>query len=48
VFAVNVAGYATTAVDTTHKNRFELSGFSDKLFTLFGVLSRGQGSDWPF
>lgn len=48
VFGLNVAGYASTAVDTSKRNRFELAGFSDKLFTLFAVLSRGQGSDWPF
>lgn len=48
VFGVNVAGYAATAVNTSKRNRFELAGFSDKLFTLFAVLSQGQGSDWPF
>lgn len=48
LFGVNVAGYASTAVDTSKRNRFEIAGFSDKLFTLFGVLSRGQGADWPF
>lgn len=48
LFGINVAGYASTAVDTSKKNRFELAGFSDKLFTLFGVLSAGQGADWPF
>lgn len=48
VFGLNVAGYAGSVVDTSQPNRFELSGFSDKVFTLFSLLSRGYGSDWPF
>lgn len=48
VFGLNVAGYAASAIDTSKPNRFELGGFSDKLFTLLGVLTAGQGADWPF
>jgi hypothetical protein len=48
VFGINTTGYAPSSLDTSAANRFEIGGFSDKVFQLFGLLARGMGSDWPF
>lgn len=48
IFALNMVGYAPAAVDAGKPNRFEVGGFSDKLFTMFGLLSTNRGSTWPF
>ncbi|MEV6132632.1 TROVE domain-containing protein [Streptomyces violaceusniger] len=57
VFGVNTTGYAATSIDTGRPNRYEIGGFSDKLFTMVGLLSegdRGSGGDrggrtaWPW
>ncbi|WP_413100295.1 TROVE domain-containing protein [Streptomyces sp. Inha503] len=43
VFGVNTTGYAATSIDTGRPNRYEIGGFSDKLFTMVGLLSEGRG-----
>lgn len=48
VFGINTTGYAPSSLDTSAENRFEVGGFSDKVFQLFGLLAQGFGSDWPF
>ncbi len=47
LFGINTTGYATAVVDSSRPNRFEVGGFSDKVFTMFAALSTGDGS-WPF
>jgi hypothetical protein len=48
VFGVNTTGYAASSLDTSAANRFEIGGFSDRVFSLFGMLAQGFGADWPF
>ncbi|MBL1101886.1 TROVE domain-containing protein [Streptomyces coffeae] len=51
VFGVNTTGYAASSIDTRRPNRYEIGGFSDKLFTMVGLLSeRGGGGRtvWPW
>jgi TROVE domain len=48
MFGVNTTGYAATAIDSRRPNRYEIGGFSDKLFTLVGLLSRGRDTSWPW
>jgi hypothetical protein len=48
MFGINTTGYAVSSIDTSQPNRFEIGGFSDKVFQLFSLLATGQGSDWPF
>ncbi|SCG11718.1 hypothetical protein GA0115260_114931 [Streptomyces sp. MnatMP-M27] len=51
VFGVNTTGYAPTSIDTGRPNRYEIGGFSDKLFTMVGLLSqgdRGGRAVWPW
>jgi hypothetical protein len=48
MFGVNSAGYAPSALDTAQPNRHEIGGFSDKLFTLIDMLSRGRDTAWPW
>lgn len=47
LFGINTTGYAAAVVDSSRPNRFEVGGFSDKVFTMFAALSAGDGS-WPF
>lgn len=48
VFGVNTTGYAAAAIDSGRPNRYEIGGFSDKLFTMVGLLSSGRDSSWPW
>lgn len=48
MFGINTTGYAASSIDTSAPNRFEVGGFSDKVFTMFGLLASGRGADWPF
>jgi hypothetical protein len=48
MFGVNSAGYAPSALDTAQPGRYEIGGFSDKLFTMMGLLSRGRDAGWPW
>jgi hypothetical protein len=47
-FGINPAGYATTALDLSKPNRFEIGGFSDQVFRMIGLLAEGQTGTWPF
>ena len=48
VFGVNTTGYGVSALPAGTRNRFEVGGFSDKVFTMFGLLAAGQDAGWPF
>lgn len=48
LFGVNTTGYAPAALDTAQPHRHEIGGFSDRLFTLVDLLSRGDGTTWPW
>ncbi|WFB10444.1 TROVE domain-containing protein [Streptomyces sp. LX-29] len=49
MFGVNTTGYAPASIDTTRSHRYEIGGFSDKLFTMVGMLSEGGGrAAWPW
>ena len=48
LFGINMAGFKTTAVDLSQPNRFEVGGFSDKMFTVMDLLSRGKDAGWPW
>jgi hypothetical protein len=48
VFGINTTGYAQTSIDTSKPNRYEIGGFSDKLFTMIDLLGRGRDAAWPW
>ncbi len=48
MFGVNTAGYAASSIDTAQPYRYEIGGFSDKLFTMVDLLSRGLDAGWPW
>ncbi|MEY9859959.1 hypothetical protein ABH935_005593 [Catenulispora sp. GAS73] len=48
VFGINTAGYGPSALPPGKRNRFEIGGFSDKVFTMFALLATGDGPAWPF
>lgn len=48
MFGINTTGYAQTSIDTSKPNRYEIGGFSDKLFTMIDLLGRGRDADWPW
>lgn len=48
VFGINTSGYGPSALPPGKHNRFEIGGFSDKVFTMFGLLATGDGPAWPF
>ncbi|MDT0347150.1 TROVE domain-containing protein [Streptomyces litchfieldiae] len=48
MFGVNTTGYAAAAIDTAQPHRYEIAGFSDKLFTMVDLLSRGRNAPWPW
>jgi hypothetical protein len=48
LFGINMGGYKATAVDLSKPNRFETGGFSDKMFTVMDLLSRGKDAGWPW
>lgn len=48
VVAVDTSGYSGSSVDVGQPNRWQVGGFSDKLFTMINLLTRGQSTDWPF
>jgi hypothetical protein len=47
VFGINTSGYAASALKTAVAGRYEIGGFSDKVFTMLGLLAGGS-SGWPF
>ena len=48
VFGINTAGYGPSALPPGKRNRFEIGGFSDKVFTMFGLLASGDDPALPF
>lgn len=48
MFGINTTGYAQTSIDTSKPNRYEIGGFSDKLFTMMDLLGRGRDAGWPW
>lgn len=48
MFGINTTGYAQAAIDSSKPNRYEIGGFSDKLFTMVDLLSRGRDAGWPW
>ncbi|MBS2532531.1 TROVE domain-containing protein [Catenulispora sp. NF23] len=48
VFAINTAGYGPSALPPGKRNRFEIGGFSDKVFSMFALLADGDRPAWPF
>jgi hypothetical protein len=48
MFAVDLGGYAKSMLDLSAPNRYEIGGFSDKLFTMVDLLSRGRDAKWPW
>jgi len=47
VYAFDLAGYARTSL-AGGVNRFQLAGFSDKVFDLLPMLETGRDGNWPF
>jgi len=48
LFGVDTTGYSKTSINTSVPNRFEVGGFSDKLFTMMGLLASGRSASWPW
>ena len=48
MFGVNTTGYAPAVLDAGQPNRYEIGGFSDKLFTMVGLLSGNDPAPWPW
>jgi hypothetical protein len=48
MFSVDTSGYAASPLDTSMPNRYEIGGFSDRLFTMVDFLSRGRSAPWPW
>lgn len=48
LFSIDTSGYAPTGIDTSKPNRYEVGGFSDKLFTMIGLLDSGRSAKWPW
>lgn len=47
VFGINTTGYAPAALNTAEPGRYEIGGFSDKVFTMLSLLTSRQPA-WPF
>ncbi|UNO39125.1 TROVE domain-containing protein [Streptomyces sp. MST-110588] len=48
VFGVDTTGYAASSIDAARPLRYEIGGFSDKLFTMVGLLAGGERARWPW
>ncbi|GAB2794463.1 TROVE domain-containing protein [Streptomyces daliensis] len=48
MFGVNTTGYAQASIAPDTPNRYEIGGFSDKLFTMVGLLSGVGERRWPW
>ena len=48
MFGFNTTGYGQATLDTRQPNRHEVGGFSDKMFTVIDLLSRGRDASWPW
>jgi hypothetical protein len=48
LFSIDTSGYQASPLDTSQRNRYEVGGFSDKLFTMVGLLDGGRSAKWPW
>lgn len=48
MYSIDTTGYAASSLDTSKPNRYEVGGFSDKLFTMISLLDKGQSVRWPW
>jgi hypothetical protein len=48
LFGIDTTGYSASSIDTSKPNRYEVGGFSDKLFTMISLLDSGQSATWPW
>lgn len=48
MFGINPGGYGPTALDLSEPNRFEIGGFSDKVFQTMALLGQGESFEYPF
>ncbi|MET9731018.1 hypothetical protein ABZZ79_10240 [Streptomyces sp. NPDC006458] len=47
MFGVDTTGYAKASIDSGAPHRYEVGGFSDQLFTMVDLLSRGVDAGRP-
>jgi hypothetical protein len=47
MYGINPSGYASTALDLSKRNRYEVGGFSDQVFRMIRLLEAGD-TNWPF
>jgi hypothetical protein len=48
LYSIDTSGYQASAIDTAKPNRYEVGGFSDKLFTMISLLDSGRSAKWPW
>lgn len=48
LYSIDTSGYQASAVDTSKPNRYEIGGFSDKLFTMIKLLADGRSTGYPW
>lgn len=48
LFSIDTSGYQAAPLDTSKPNRYEVGGFSDKLFTMVKLLADGRSADYPW
>jgi hypothetical protein len=48
MFGVDLSGYNKTTIQAGVPNRYEIGGFSDKMFTMMALLGRGRDAGWPW
>jgi hypothetical protein len=48
LFSIDTTGYQAAPVDASRPNRYEIGGFSDRMFTMVDLLSRGRDAGWPW
>jgi hypothetical protein len=47
VYGINTSGYSATVVDSAKPNRYEVGGFSDRVFEMIRLIESGDAG-WPF
>jgi hypothetical protein len=48
LFGIDTTGYSASSIDTSKPHRYEVGGFSDKLFTMISLLDEGRSTSWPW
>lgn len=48
LFGIDTTGYSRSSIDTSKPNRYEIGGFSDKLFTMISLLDGKKSAKWPW